>query len=167
MCLWTCNNNLNWAHTTKNWIDQQPPPSQLSGRQRLYANTSTSYSPNWLIPICLLSVLHLCCWEWMGGICHIVIFLLLTSQFIRWLLGPWWTWVFSLPSLSFFFLSLSLSLFIWQFKENIQQEKKHRKKKKKKEKNLIIKNEGVNDKNGDAPVLQSSTMKREAEDDSS
>lgn len=97
-CLWTCNNNLNWVHTTKNWIDQ---PSQLSGRQRLYTNTSTSYSADWLIPICLLSVLHLCCCRWMGGICHIVIFLLLTSQFIRWLLGPWWTRVFSLPSLSF------------------------------------------------------------------
>ena len=97
-CLWTCNNNLNWVHTTKNWIDQ---PSQLSGRQRLYTNTSTSYSADWLIPICLLSVLHLCCRSWMGGICHIVIFLLLTSQFIRWLLGPWWTRVFSLPSLSF------------------------------------------------------------------
>lgn len=97
MCLWTCNNHFNWPKKL-NWST-----AQLNGhRQRLYTNTSTSYSVIWLIPICLLSVLHLCCCGWMGGICHIVIFLLLTSQFIRWLLGPWCTGVFSLPSLSFF-----------------------------------------------------------------
>lgn len=101
VCKYLCTyyNSSKWVYMAKSGIDHPP---QLSGRHHLYTNTSTSYSTFWLIPICCVSVFHLCCQDWMGGICHIVIFLLLTSQFIRWLLGPWWTWVFSLSSRSLF-----------------------------------------------------------------
>lgn len=77
----------------------------------------------------------------MGGICHIVIFLLLTSQFIRWLLG-------SLENVGLFISEplLSLFLFICQFKEELKQKPKN----KIKQPFRITEKEGVNDKKDSA-----------------
>ena len=86
VCFSTCNNQakLNWS-------------TPLPYRECLYTNTPAIARFDWFPFVCCL-FLHLCCWGVNGrGICYIVILLLLTSQFIRWLLGPWWARVFSLP----------------------------------------------------------------------
>lgn len=58
-----------------------------------------------------------------GGICHILIFLLLTSQFIRCFPGPWWSGELLI---SWPLLLLLLYLFISPFKEKPETEKKEK-----------------------------------------
>lgn len=96
------NAGLNWSpaayprtHPHTNTLPSECPPAFV------YQYKRWLYRVNWLIPICLSPVLHLCCWEWMAAVCHMLIFLFLTSQFISCLPGPWWMWLFSLASLSF------------------------------------------------------------------
>ncbi len=138
--LWTCNNNLNGVYTTKNWIDQ--PPSWVAVSVCIPIQAPAIAQIDWFPFVCCLFCTCAAGDEW-GGICHILIFLLLTSQFIRWLLRPWRTWVLSLPSLSFF-SSLSLSV-------NSKKTINRKTTKKERKPFLIIKKGGVNDKKGNSP----------------
>lgn len=111
VCVCQCTSEC--VYTDKN---TPPPHTHLSDHHRLCTNTSTSVSVTWLIRISLC-ILHLCCRGWMGGICHGDLCPLNKPIYQ---VAPR-----SLGDTELFIIQpLLRSLFIFQFKGNLQQKLK-------------------------------------------